>query len=200
MLSRSPFGLKLAVWHSEMQRNLERFRRARRDLEVGKISGPVGAFSYLSPELEETGMHKAGNWFCSSPPPRRCRRDRHAAYSVRFGDSWGQAMTKWRPRFDICSERRFGKPRNPSARGKKVVPRCPTSAIRSAANRSAVWHASSEPMHVTALENVPLWHERDISHSSAERIILPDSTTLVHYLTIQLNRILKDRGRKRSAA
>ena len=183
-------GLKLTVWYSEMQRNLERFRRARRDLQVGKISGPVGAFSYLSPELEETVCTKLGIGFAAAST-QTLQRDRHAAYLcvlAILGSSYDKMATEIR-HLQRTEVREAQEPFGTGQKGSSAMPhkRNPISCEQ-ISGLARVLRANA----ITALENVPLWHERDISHSSAERIILPDSTTLVHYLTIQLNRILRD--------
>lgn len=184
------FGLKLAVWYSEMQRNLERFRRARANLEVGKISGPVGAFSYLSPELEERVCEKLGIGFAQAST-QTLQRDRHAEYLCALailGSSYDKFATEIR-HLQRTEVQEVQEPFRKGQKGSSAMPhkrnpiRCEqTSGLARILRANAL----------TALENVPLWHERDISHSSAERVILPDSTTLAHYLTRQLNQVVKD--------
>ena len=182
------FGLKLAVWYSEMGRNLERFRLARRDLEVGKISGPVGAFSYLSPELEEKVCTKLGIGFARAST-QTLQRDRHAGYLCVLaivGSSYDKMATEIR-HLQRTEVQEAQEPFGSGQKGSSAMPhkRNPVSCEQ-ISGLARILRANA----LVALENMPLWHERDISHSSAERIIVPDSTTLVHYLTIQLNRII----------
>lgn len=184
------FGLKLVVWYSEMQRNLERFRRARENLEVGKISGPVGTFSHLPPDVEEKVCKKLGIGFARAST-QTLQRDRHAEYICSLailGSTYDKIATEIRhlQRTEVGEAREaFGS----GQKGSSAMPhkRNPISCE----NISGLARILRSNV-VTALENIPLWHERDISHSSAERVILPDSTTLAHYLTTRIANVLKD--------
>lgn len=177
-------GLKLAVWHSELDRNLERFRRARRALEVGKISGPVGSFSHLPPEVEEAVCAKLGIvWAAAST--QTLQRDRHAEYVCSLailGSSYDKMATEVR-HLQRTEVREAREPFGSKQKGSSSMPhkRNPI-ACENISGLARVLRSHA----VTALENVPLWHERDISHSSAERVILPDATTLAHYLSGRL--------------
>lgn len=181
-------GLKMAVWHSEMERNLDRFRRARRTLEVGKISGPVGSFSHLPPSVEEKACAKLGIGHAAAST-QTLQRDRHAEYLCTLailGSSYDKMATEIRhlQRTEVgeaIEAFREGQ------KGSSVMPhkRNPITCEQ-ISGLARVLRSNAQ----AGLENVPLWHERDISHSSVERVILPDSTTLAHYLTRKLNQVL----------
>lgn len=183
------FGLKLAVWYAEMERNLERFRRARANLEVGKISGPVGAFSYLAPEVEEKVCARLGIGF-ARVSTQTLQRDRHAEYLCTLAilaSTYDKITTEIR-HLQRTEVREAQEPFGAAQKGSSSMPhkRNPVTCEQiSGLARVLRGHA------LAALENIPLWHERDISHSSVERVILPDSTTLAHYLTIKLNGVLE---------
>ena len=177
-------GLKMAVWYAEMERNLERFRRARTTLEVGKISGPVGSFSYLPPQLEEKVCQRLGIGFAAAST-QTLQRDRHAEYLCSLailGSSYDKVATEIR-HLARTEVQEASEPFGAGQKGSSAMPhkRNPITCEQ-ISGLSRLLRSNAQ----TALENVPLWHERDISHSSAERVILPDSTTLAHYLTIKL--------------
>jgi len=182
------FGLKLAVWYTEMQRHLERFRHARRNLEVGKISGPVGSFTHLPPEVEEAVCRKLGIAF-APVSTQTLQRDRHAEYLAGLAliaATYDKIATEIRH----LQRTEVGEAAEPFAKGQKGSSAMPHKrnpvTCEQICGLSRVVRSNAS----VALDNVPLWHERDISHSSAERVILPDSTTLIHYLTVKLNGIL----------
>jgi len=182
------FGLKLTVWYSEMQRNLERFEHARKNLEVGKISGPVGTFSHLPPDVEEKVCQRLGIGFAAAST-QTLQRDRHAEYICALailGATYDKIATEVRhlQRTEVREAREsFGS----GQKGSSSMPhkRNPISCEQ-ITGLSRVLRANAQ----VALDNVPLWHERDISHSSAERVILPDCTGLAHYLTGQVNKVV----------
>ncbi len=181
-------GLKFAVWYAETERNLERFRRARKVLEVGKISGPVGTFSHLPPSLEEAVCRRLGIGFARAST-QTLQRDRHAEYLCTLaiiGSSYDKMATEVR-HLQRTEVREASEPFSKSQKGSSSMPhkRNPIGTE----NISGLARVLRSNAGV-ALQNVALWHERDISHSSAERVVLPDSTTLAHYLSVRLNRIL----------
>jgi len=182
------FGLKLAVWYSEMERNLERFRHARKNLEVGKISGPVGSFSHLPPEVEERACAMLGIGFANAST-QTLQRDRHAEYICALailGGTYDKIATEIR-HLQRTEVREAQEAFRKGQKGSSAMPhkRNPISCEQ-ISGLSRILRSNA----VTAFENMPLWHERDISHSSAERVILPDSTTLAHYLTKRISRII----------
>ena len=174
------FGLKLLNWFAEMQRNLARFDAAAEDMRVGKLSGAVGTFGHLKPEHEERICARLG----LKPAPvatQVIQRDRHAAYISTLAiiastmdkiavEVRHLQRTEVREAQEYFSEKQKGS----SAMPHKKNPI--TSEQISGLARVLRGNAQA------AFENVPLWHERDISHSSVERIIFPDSTILVDYL------------------
>ena len=184
------FGLKLAVWYSEMQRNLERFRRAREGLEVGKLSGPVGSFSHLPPQVEEKVCQKLGIDFAHAST-QTLQRDRHAEYLCTLAilaGTYDKMATEFRHllRTEV---QEAGEPFGAQQKGSSAMPHKKNPInCEQISGLARVLRSNAQ----VSLENMPLWHERDISHSSAERVILPDSTTLIHYLTRKLTAILRD--------
>ena len=183
-------GFKLAVWYSEMGRNLDRFRQARKRMEVGKLSGPVGVFSHLPPEVEEKVCRRLGIDF-AAVSTQTLQRDRHAEYLcvvAILGSTYDKIATEIR-HLQRTEVREAAEPFGRGQKGSSSMPhkRNPVTCEQ-ISGLARLLRSNS----IAGLENVSLWHERDISHSSVERIILPDSTTLVHYLTTKLNRIIHD--------
>jgi adenylosuccinate lyase len=174
------FGLKLLNWYAEMQRNLARFDAAAEDMRVGKLSGAVGTFGHLSPTQEEKVCVRLG----LKPAPvatQVIQRDRHAAYIstlALIGSTLDKIAVEIRhlQRTEVREAQEYfsEKQKGSSAMPHKKNPI--TSEQISGLARVLRGNAQA------AFENVPLWHERDISHSSVERVIFPDSTILVDYL------------------
>jgi adenylosuccinate lyase len=174
------FGLKLLNWYAEMERNLLRFDLAAEDMRVGKLSGAVGTFGHLKPEHEERICARLG----LKPAPvatQVIQRDRHAAYISTLAIIGGTLdkiavevrhlqRTEVREAQEYFSEKQKGSSSMPHK--KNPI----TSEQISGLARVLRGNAQA------AFENIPLWHERDISHSSVERVIFPDSTILVDYL------------------
>jgi adenylosuccinate lyase len=174
------FGFKLANWYSETQRNIERFKEAAEGLRVGKFSGAVGTFAHLSPELEEKICARLG-LKAADISSQVIQRDRHAHYLATLAiiastlDKIATEIrhlqrTEVREAEEFFSEKQKGSSAMPHKRNPVTAEQISGLARVVRSNAQA------------AFENVPLWHERDISHSSVERIIIPDSTTLVDYL------------------
>jgi adenylosuccinate lyase len=174
------FGLKLANWYAETERNIRRFERTAEEMRVGKLSGAVGTFAHLEPELEEKICHRLG----LEPAPissQVIQRDRHAYYVATLAtiastlDKIATEIrhlqrTEVREAEEFFSEKQKGSSAMPHKRNPITTEQISGLARVVRSNAQA------------AFENVALWHERDISHSSVERIILPDSTILVDYL------------------
>ena len=174
------FGLKLANWYSETQRNIERFGRAAEEMRVGKFSGAVGNLAHLSPELEEDICSRLG-LKAAAVSSQVIQRDRHAYYMATLAviastlDKIATEVrhlqrTEVREAEEFFSEKQKGSSAMPHKRNPVTSEQISGLARVVRSNAQA------------AFENVALWHERDISHSSVERIIIPDSTTLVDYL------------------
>ncbi len=174
------FGLKLANWYSEMQRNLSRFDHAAEDLRVGKLSGAVGNAAHLEPEYEEAICERLG-LNVAAVSSQVIQRDRHAFYVATLGviastlDKIATEVrhlqrTEVREAEEFFSEKQKGSSAMPHKRNPVQCEQISGLARVVRSNAQA------------AFENVALWHERDISHSSVERVILPDSTILVDYM------------------
>ena len=174
------FGLKLANWYSETQRNMERFARAAEEMRVGKFSGAVGTFAHLSPELEEKICARLG-LKAAAISSQVIQRDRHAYYLATLAvvastlDKIATEIrhlqrTEVREAEEFFSEKQKGSSAMPHKRNPVTCEQISGLARVVRSNAQA------------GFENVALWHERDISHSSVERIIVPDSTTLVDYM------------------
>lgn len=174
------FGIKMALWYTEMKRNLERFKQVRKEIEVGKMSGAVGTFANIPPEVEEYVCEHLGLGY-AEVSTQTLQRDRHAHYisvlaliatSVeKFAvEIRGLQKTETRE-----VEEAFGK----GQKGSSAMPhkRNPIGSENVTGLARVI-----RGYVTTAYENVPLWHERDISHSSAERIMLPDVTIALNYM------------------
>ncbi len=183
------FGLKVAGWYAEAGRNRERLVRAREAVRVGKISGAVGNFAHVSPEIEGEVCRDLG----LEPAPvstQIVQRDRHAEFvstCAIVGGSLDKIATEIRglQRTEILE---LEEPFAEGQKGSSAMPhkRNPVDCEQvSGLARVLRAHAGA------ALEDIALWHERDISHSSVERIILPDATILLDYLLAQVVRILE---------
>jgi adenylosuccinate lyase len=176
----STFGLKLLLWYSEMQRHLKRFDAAADDLRVGKLSGAVGTFGHLKPEHEEAICAELG-LKPADIATQVLQRDRHAAYIstlAGLASSLDKIATEIRhlQRTEVREAEEFFSEKQ---KGSSAMPhkRNPITSEQ-ISGLARVMRSNAQ----TALENVALWHERDISHSSAERVIFPDSTILADYL------------------
>ena len=183
------FGWKIAVWYAENERNIARFKRAAEEMRVGKISGAVGTYAHLSPALEKKICAKLG--LRSAPISTQViQRDRHANYVCTLAviaaslekialEVRGLQRTEVREVEEYFS---------PEQKGSSAMPhkRNPVTAEQ-ICGLARVVRANAQ----AALENVALWHERDISHSSVERVILPDSTILVDYLLAKTAKLVE---------
>jgi adenylosuccinate lyase len=174
------FGLKLCVWYDEMRRNLERMKAAKEIISTGKISGAVGTFAGLDPRVEEIVMKKLG----LKPAPASTQivqRDRHAQYFTTLAviaSSVEKFAVEIRhlQRTEVAEAMEFF---SPGQKGSSAMPHKRNPVLsENITGLSRIIRANS----LAALENVPLWHERDISHSSPERVIAPDSTILANFI------------------
>ncbi|MFC7440758.1 adenylosuccinate lyase [Laceyella putida] len=184
------FGLKLALWYAEMKRNRERFVRAMETVRVGKISGAVGTYANIDPFVEQYVCEKLG--LEASPiSTQTLQRDRHAEYMATLAliaTSLDKFATEIRA-LQKSETREVEEPFRKGQKGSSAMPhkRNPIGCE----NISGLARVIRGHM-VSAYENVPLWHERDISHSSVERVILPDATILLNYLLNRFTNIVRD--------
>jgi adenylosuccinate lyase len=174
------FGLKMLLWFAEVQRSAVRFEAAAEDLRVGKLSGAVGTFGHLKPEHEEAICAALG-LKPAAVATQVIQRDRHAAYVATLAvlaSTLDKIATEVRhlQRTEVREAEEFFSEKQ---KGSSAMPhkRNPITSEQ-ISGLARVMRANAQ----TAFENVALWHERDISHSSAERVILPDSTILADYL------------------
>jgi adenylosuccinate lyase len=183
------FGLKCALWYEEMKRNRERFEKAARDVEFGKMSGAVGTFANIPPEVEKYVCERLE----ISPAPistQTLQRDRHAHYIATIaliGSTMEKMAVEVRhlQRTEVReAEEFFGK----GQKGSSAMPhkRNPVSS-ENITGCARMLRGFMTP----AYENIPLWHERDISHSSVERVILPDATTLLDYMLKRFSGVIE---------
>ena len=176
----STIGLKLAIWYAEMQRNRERMVRARDVVSVGKISGAVGTFSFIDPYIEAYVCEKLG----LKPAPASSQilqRDRHAEYFTTLAiiassiDKFAQEI-RLLQRTEVREAEEYF---SPGQKGSSAMPHKRNPVLSE--NLSGLSRLMRS-YAVAALEDVALWHERDISHSSVERVIAPDATILLDFM------------------
>jgi len=184
------FGVKMALYYEAFKRNRERLVRAIENISYGKLSGAVGTFSNISPEIEEL-VCKRLNLKPDPVSTQVIQRDRHAEYMAALAITAGsldQLATEIR-HLQMTEVREIEEPFQKGQKGSSAMPhkRNPILSERI----TGIARVIKSNMNV-ALENITLWHERDISHSSAERIILPDSTIALDYLLHRMIFILKN--------
>jgi adenylosuccinate lyase len=174
------FGLKLALWYAEAGRNLERLRRARETVRVGKISGAVGTFAHIDPDVEEEACHLLG----LEPAPvssQIVQRDRHAELCATLAIV-AASLEKVAVEIRSLQRTEILEAEEPFEEGQKGSSAMPHKRNPVGAENVSGLARLVRTNALAALENVALWHERDISHSSVERVILPDSTILLDYM------------------
>ncbi|SEP02005.1 adenylosuccinate lyase [Paenibacillus sp. OV219] len=184
------FGLKLALWYEEMKRNLERFHHAANGVQFGKISGAVGTYANIDPFVEEFTCKKLG----ISPAPistQTLQRDRHAEYVGTLA-LIATSLDKFATEIRALQKSEFREVEEPFAKGQKGSSAMPHKRNPIGCENISGLSRVIRGHMLTAYENVTLWHERDISHSSAERVILPDSTMLLNYMLNRLGNIIKN--------
>jgi adenylosuccinate lyase len=184
------FGLKMALWYEEMKRNLERFRDAARGVQFGKISGAVGTYANIDPFVEQYVCKQLG----TSPAPistQTLQRDRHAHYVATLA-LIASSLDKFATEIRALQKSEFREVEEPFAKGQKGSSAMPHKrnpiGCESISGLSRVIRGHM----ISAYENISLWHERDISHSSVERIILPDATILLNYMLNRFGNIVKN--------
>jgi adenylosuccinate lyase len=182
------FGLKLALWYDETRRNIRRLRQARETISAGQISGAVGTFEHLSPKVEEYVCAKLG----LEPAPvstQVLQRDRHAEFLTTLaviGSSLEKFATEIRhlQKTEVLEAEEYF---SAGQKGSSAMPhkRNPITCEQ-IAGLSRVLRGNA----LAALENVALWHERDITHSSVERIVVPDSCILLDHMLVKMTGVL----------
>lgn len=184
------FGLKLALWLEEMKRNLERFKMAASDVEFGKISGAVGTYANIDPFVESYVCEKLG----LQPAPistQTLQRDRHAFYMSSLA-LIATSIEKFAVEIRGLQKSETREVEEFFAKGQKGSSAMPHKRNPIGSENMTGLARVIRGYMTTAYENVPLWHERDISHSSAERIILPDATIALNYMLNRFGNIVKN--------
>jgi adenylosuccinate lyase len=181
------FGLKMALWHAELQRQLERLDRARATIAVGKLSGAVGTFSHLPPEVEEAVCARLG----LLPVPASSQvlqRDRHAEVLTTLA-LIAASLEKFATEIRALQKTEVREVEEPFGAGQKGSSAMPHKrnpvGCEQVSGLARVVRANA----LAALENVVLWHERDLSHSSVERVIVPDSFLVLDHMLQRFTRI-----------
>jgi adenylosuccinate lyase len=183
------FGLKLALMYDEFGRAQERLEAARERVAVGKLSGAVGTSAHLAPEIEEIVCRKLG----LRPAPiatQVVQRDLHAEFIGTLA-LVGASIERWATEFRHLQRTEVLEAEEFFARGQKGSSAMPHKRNPITGERLSGLARVLRGNSVAALENVALWHERDISHSSVERIIFPDSCTLLDYMLVTLAKLTK---------
>jgi len=183
------FGLKLALWYAELERNNERLQRARETVRVGKVSGAVGTFAHLDPAIEASVCRKLGlePALVSS---QVLQRDRHAELMAVLAIT-GASLEKFALEIRGLQKTEIGEVEEPFAQGQKGSSAMPHKRNPVGCEQIVGLARLLRANAMAALENVALWHERDISHSSVERVILPDSFIALDHMLRRFTRIVQ---------
>ncbi|MHB1627576.1 MAG: adenylosuccinate lyase [Bacilli bacterium] len=182
------FGLKLALYYAEMTRNLERFQRAAETVRYGKLSGAVGTYANIDPRVETLVCERLG----LKPAPistQTLQRDRHAEYMATLA-LIATTLDKIATEIRGLQKTEIREVEEPFAAGQKGSSAMPHKRNPVTCEQISGLARVMRGNMLAAYEDVVLWHERDISHSSVERVILPDSTILLHYLLHKMNGVL----------
>ncbi|KAA9005111.1 adenylosuccinate lyase [Paenibacillus spiritus] len=184
------FGLKMALWHEEMKRNLERFRHAASGVQFGKISGAVGTYANIDPFVEEFVCRKLGT--TAAPiSTQTLQRDRHAEYMATLA-LIATSLDKFATEIRALQKSEVREVEEAFAKGQKGSSAMPHKRNPIGCENISGLARVIRGHMLSAYEDVTLWHERDISHSSVERIILPDATMLLNYMLNRFGNIVKN--------
>ena len=184
------FGQKLALWAFEMARNLRRLRAAREAVACGKLSGAVGTYAHLDPAVEEYVCRKLG-LKPAEVSTQVLQRDRHAECLAAIAVA-GASLEKFAQEIRGLQRTEILEAEEPFRSGQKGSSAMPHKRNPVLCERICGLARVLRANAVAAMENVALWHERDISHSSVERVIIPDSTSLFHYMLVKMREVLRD--------
>lgn len=182
------FGLKLATWAFELARDHERMRRARDSIAVGKISGAVGTYSQAPPEIEAYVCDRLGLGV-EPASSQITHRDRHAAF-VQAIALTGASIERFATEIRHLQRSEVGEVQEPFSSGQKGSSAMPHKRNPILCERMVGLARVLRGYETTAVQNVALWHERDISHSSAERVVLPDACATLHYMLDTFARVV----------
>jgi adenylosuccinate lyase len=183
------FGVKLALWHAELQRGRRRIAEARASVSVGKLSGAVGMFAHLDPGVEAAVCRRLG--LTAAPVSSQIiQRDRHAELLSALA-ILGASLEKFAVEIRGLQKTEIGEVEEPFARGQKGSSAMPHKRNPIGCEQVSGLARLLRANALAALENVALWHERDISHSSVERVILPDSFIALDHMLRRFTRIVE---------
>jgi len=183
------FGLKLALWYAELQRDLDRVLRAREIVSVGKVSGAVGTFAHLDPSIEANVCERLG----LQPAPvssQIIQRDRHAELMTSLAIT-AASLEKFALEVRGLQKTEIGEVEEPFGKGQKGSSAMPHKRNPVGSEQITGLARLVRANAIAALENIALWHERDISHSSVERVILPDSFIALDHMLRRFTRIVR---------
>jgi len=183
------FGLKMALWYTEMQRNIERLKEARRVIAYGAISGAMGNFAHLEPQVEEYVCRKLGLEPCPVST-QIIQRDRHAQFLTTLAVI-GSSLEKMATEIRNLQRTEILEVEEPFAKGQKGSSAMPHKRNPMMSERVAGLSRVLRGNALAALENVSLWHERDLTHSSVERVIIPDSCIVLDYMLEKFTGIVR---------
>ncbi len=183
------FGLKVALWYDEMRRNAERLKVAKKEVAVGKLSGTIGTYTNIEPEVEEFVCTKLG-LDVSHGSTQVVPRDRHAAACAALAVT-AASLEKFATEIRHLQRTEVAEVEEPFGKGQKGSSAMPHKRNPVMCERISGLARLVRTNAFAALENVCLWHERDISHSSVERVILPDTTILLDYLLNQFIEVME---------
>jgi adenylosuccinate lyase len=184
------FGLKLALWYAELQRDLDRVLRARDVISVGKLSGAVGTFAHLDPEIEAVVCERLGLQ-PAAVSSQVIQRDRHAELMAALAIT-AASLEKFALEIRGLQKTEIGEVEEPFGKGQKGSSAMPHKRNPIGCEQITGLARLLRGNAHAALENVALWHERDISHSSVERVILPDSFLALDHMLRRFTRIVRD--------
>jgi adenylosuccinate lyase len=174
------FGLKLAVWYDEMKRNLERMEQARENMRVGKLSGAVGTYANIDPHVEEFVCEQLG-LKPANIATQIIQRDIHCQFVTTLA-LIGASLNKFATEIRLLQKTEVLEVEEPFFKGQIGSSAMPHKRNPVTCERISGLSRLLRSNAMAAFENIALWHERDISHSSVERIILPDSTAILNYM------------------
>ncbi len=183
------FGLKCALWYAEMKRNVDRFERAAKDVEFGKLSGAVGTFAHIPPKVESLTCERLG----IQPAPvstQTLQRDRHAYYMATLAVI-GSTLEKIAVEIRHLQRTELREAEEFFSKGQKGSSAMPHKRNPISSENISGCARVLRGYMVSSYENIPLWHERDISHSSVERIVLPDATILLDYMLNRFSGVIE---------
>jgi adenylosuccinate lyase len=182
-------GLKLAGWYAELQRDASRLEAAISEVSVGKISGAVGTYAHVDPRVEEIACRRLG-LRAESVSTQVVPRDRHAAF-LNVLALVGSSLERFAVEVRHLQRTEISEVLEPFGSKQKGSSAMPHKRNPILCERVSGMARLLRGYALSAMENVALWHERDISHSSVERVILPDATTILHYMLVTFGRVVE---------